>query len=223
MKQIGFTLMLFVVVLSPLAAVCQGLPDEPVPQGATAQSSSSSSQAGVPRSASPAAQLPTAPVPRPLAPPDAAWRQIQRLAHGEWIRVNSTLGPALGCRFAGATDDTLFCDAPNEPDGNGYRFDRAAVITVEAQRPERNWHPAWLASMIAGGMVVGICATRNNDAAGAAGAGAIGAVVVGAIGAPMAFLQSEDRSTVAVVYRPHAFRFHGRGPLGLRPRAILHR
>jgi hypothetical protein len=218
MKQIGFTLMLFVVVLSPLAAVCQGLPDPPAPQRSTAQTSSSSSLDGVAQSAPLSdEQAATAPLARTAAP-DAAWRRIQQLSRGEWIRVNSTLGPPLGCRFAGATDDALFCDPADAPEGTGYRFDRAAVITVEMQRPERNWHPAWMASMIAGGLVVGLVATKTNDAGDSARLGAIGALVVGGIGAPLAFLPSGDRSMVAVVYRPHAFRFHGRGPMGLRPR-----
>jgi hypothetical protein len=228
MKQIGLTLMLFVVVLSPLAAVCQGLPDSPAPQRSASQTSSSSSLDGVPQSAplsnQQAAAAPAAKTAAPdaaapdAAPPDAPWRRIQQLSRGDWIRVNSTLGPPLGCRFAGATDDALFCDPANAPEGTGYRFDRATVITVEVQRPERNWHPAWMASMIAGGLVVGLVASQTNDAGESARLGAIGALVVGAIGAPLAFLPSGDRSMVAVVYRPHAFRFHGRGPMGLRPR-----
>ena len=133
--------MLFVVVLSPLAAVCQGLPDPPAPQRSTAQTSSSSSLDGVAQSAPLSdKQAATAPLARTPAP-DAAWRRIQQLSRGEWIRVNSTLGPPLGCRFAGATDDALFCDPADAPEGTGYRFDRAAVITVEVQRPERNWSP----------------------------------------------------------------------------------
>lgn len=212
--------MLFVIVLSPLAAVCQRLPDAPEPQAGAAQSSSSSSQSGVPQSApSISNQQPTASG-QDVAPPDAAWRKIQRLVHGEMIVVNSTLGPSLRCRFAGATDDALFCDALYAPDGTGYRFDRATVITVSVQRPERNWHPAWLASMIAGGIIVGAAATNRNDAGGAAGAGALGALVVGAIGAPLAFLQEPDRSMATVVLRPRAFRLHGHGPLGFRPRAM---
>jgi hypothetical protein len=42
--------------------------------------------------------------------------------------------------------------------------------------------------MIAGGIIVGVCATRTNDAGTSAKAGLIGAGVVGLIGAPFAFL-----------------------------------
>ncbi|HWG20160.1 MAG TPA: hypothetical protein VG225_06485 [Terracidiphilus sp.] len=209
MKNFGFTLMLFVIVLSPLAAVCQsqqggGLPDEPAPQATT----------------SPTTQQPAANGPARPAPPDGDWRKIQRLTHGEPIVVNSTLGPALQCRFAGATDAALFCDAPGSPDGSGYRFERATVISVESERPERNTHPAWLASMIAGGMVVGFVASGNTDAGTAAKAGAIGALVVGAIGAPLAFMPS-DPGGWTVVYPMHRFRFHARRPVGPHARFML--
>jgi hypothetical protein len=200
MKQFGFTLMLFVIVLSPLAAVCQRLPDEPQPAQATA------SQTTQPAAAS---------APEKPAAPNGDWRKIQRLAHGEPIVVNSSYGPSLQCRFAGATEDALFCDAPGSPEGTGYSFERAKVISVEASRPERNYHPVWIASIIAGGLAVGLIATKSNDAGDAARIGGIGALVVGAIGAPIALLQSQDRPMVSVVYRPHGFRFHG--PVGTRP------
>jgi hypothetical protein len=227
MKQIVFTLMLFVIVLSPLAAACQALPDSPVPQMLVAQSSpvpsagqpmavpsgSSSSAAGIPQTAGtqPSQQSP------PPGPPNGDWRKIQRLIHGEPIVVTSTYGPSQACRFAGATDDALFCDAPGAPDGSGYRFERATVISVQATRPQHNYHPAWIASVIGGGLAVGIIAAQSNDAGDAARIGAVGALVVGAIGAPLALLQPQPDS-VAVVYRPRALRFGGRGPLGLRPR-----
>jgi hypothetical protein len=204
MKQLGFTLMLFVIVLSPLAAACQWLPDSPEPVAQT--------------SASQSTQQPNA----PLAPqaPLGAWRKIQRLPHGESIVVNSTLGPALECRFAGATDAYLFCDAPGSPDGSGYPFERVNVISVEEMRPERNTHPAWLASIIAGGTIVGFIATRSTDAGHAAEAGAIGALVTAGVGAPLAFMPS-DPGGVRVVYPMHGFRLHGRRPVGPRGRFML--
>jgi hypothetical protein len=202
MKQFGFTLMLFVIVLSPLAAVCQGLPDEPQPAPPTQATVSQSTQQA------------TADAPAKPAPPDAGWRKIQRLAHGEPIVVNSSYGPSLQCRFAGATEDALFCDAPGSPEGTGYSFERAKVISVEAKRPGRNYHPVWIASIIAGGLSVGLVATKSDDAGDAARIGGIGALVVAAIGAPVVLLQSQDRPMVSVVYRPHGFQFHG--PTGAR-------
>jgi hypothetical protein len=204
MRQLGFTLMLFMVVLSPLAAACQGLPDKPHPASdAHATASQTTEQPAADAQAKPAT-------------PDADWRKIQRLALGEPIVVSSTYGPALHCRFAGATNDALFCDAPGSPDGTGYSFKRPSVLSVEAQRPGRNYHPAWIASIIAGGLVTGLVATQHTDAGGAATAGAVGALVVAAVGAPLAFLQPRNAPTVSVVYRPHGFRLHGRGLAGPR-------
>ena len=143
--------------------------------------------------------------PRTPTPPDKDWRKIQRLPQGVFIVVGNTYGPALTCRFAAATDDTLFCDAPESPGGTGWQFDRAAVISVEATILRKNRHPGLMAAMIAGGMIVGIAATRNMGAGGAAAAGAIGAAVVGAAGAPVAFSQP-DEDWVTVVYRPRVSR-----------------
>jgi hypothetical protein len=217
MKQFGFTLMLFVIVLSPLAAVCQKMPDEPVPavQSTASESTPQSNATPASHTAPPAlTQQPAAPGQAPNAAkpaaPDADWRKIQRLVHGELIVVNSTYGPSLQCRFAGATDDVLLCDAPGSPEGTGYSFERAKVVSVEAKRPGRNWHPVWIASIIAGGLVTGLIATRTNDAGDAARIGGIGALVVAAVGAPIVLLQSQDRPMVSVVYRPHAFKFHGK-------------
>jgi hypothetical protein len=228
MKQIGFTLMLIVIVLSPLAAACQVLPDSPGPVAsfaagasaadlpqAPAPSGSSSSTTGLQETAASQSTL-QAPPPAKSGPPNGDWRKIQRLAHGEQIVVTSTYGPSQACRFAGATDDALFCDAPGAPDGSGYRFERGTVISVQATRPAYNYHPAWIAAVIGGGLTVGIIAAQSNDAGDAAKIGAVGALVVGAIGAPLALLQ--PHSGGVAVYRPHALRFGGRGPLGLRPR-----
>lgn len=170
MKQFGFTLMLFVIVLSPLAAVCQALPDSPQPapdQGAA--------KPGI---------------------AERTWRHIQQIRYGEPIDVASTYGPPLRCRFSSATEDAIFCDAPNSPDGSGYRFDRAAVTYVEelAPPPKPNHHPVWLSSMIAGGILVGLAAAEDTDAGHAAALGALGAVIVGGIGAPMALLNQNNGS-----------------------------
>jgi hypothetical protein len=188
MKQLGFTLMLFVVVLSPLAAVCQTQQTpapQTTPEGAPSQSAS-------------------APAPSPpdkLSPPDKDWRRIQKLPYGVVIDVTSTYGPDLRCRFAAATDDALFCNDPGSAAGTGWQFDRARVISVAATILRKNHHPGWMAATIAGGLVVGLLATRSTSAGGAAAAGALGAAVVGAAGAPLA-LSQPDENWVTVVYRP---------------------
>jgi hypothetical protein len=193
MKQFAFTLMLFVVVLSPLAAVCQGTPvASPAP---TAQP------------ARPGYSQPTSPqnASQTLTPPDKEWRKIQKLPQGTFIAVGNTYGPALACRMAAATDDALYCDAPESPGGSGWQFDRAAVISVEATVLKKNHHPGLIAAAIVGGVLVGLAASHGTDAAHAAGAGAIGAVVTAGAGAPMA-LSQPDGSWETVVYRPRVAR-----------------
>ena len=181
MKQLGFTLMLFVVVLSPLATVCQA----PAPQSAPASAQDS-------RSA--------------LTPPDKEWRKIQKLPQGTYMVVGNTYGPALACRMAAATDDALFCDAPESPGEAGWQFDRATVVSVEATVRRKNHHPVWIGATIASGLFFGIAAARNHADAGAAlGAGVTAAAVTGAIGAPIAMAQPNE-DWVTVVYRPKVSR-----------------
>ncbi|HTB97782.1 MAG TPA: hypothetical protein VK716_12295 [Terracidiphilus sp.] len=144
--------------------------------------------------------------PAPAPPADPAWSLLQTLPVGTPIVVSNTNGPPVHCAFVGATDIYLDCNPASQTAGVGYRFDRASVVGVDREewhqssaptrKPERNYHPAWLSCMIAGGLIVGITATRTTDAGHAAGAGLLGAVVVGAIGAPLAFL-------------PHAYAGYG--------------
>jgi len=150
--------------------------------------------------------LPDSPAPQP----DPAWSRLQSLTYGQPIVVDDTNGPPVHCLFTGVTDAYLSCSPPGNPAGVGYRFNRADVLGVDldlpglaqaqASRPERNYHPAWLASMIGGGIVVGLCATRSTDAGGAAKAGVLGAVVVGAIGAPLAFLPHQQAAYGSSTY-----------------------
>jgi hypothetical protein len=190
MKQIGFTLMLFVVVLSPLAAVCQKLPDERGAQNPGTAATQDDTRGS------------SAPV---LSPPDKEWRKIQKLPVGIEIVVGSTYGAPLSCRLAAATDDALYCDAPESPAGSGWQFDRAAVISVQATIARRNHHPGLLAAMIGGGMIVGMVATRSTNAGNAVKAGAIGALITGAAGAPLA-MSTRDSEWETVVYRPRVVR-----------------
>jgi hypothetical protein len=141
--------------------------------------------------------LPDNPTPAPTS--DPAWERVRSLAPNEAIVVRNDNGSPVHCLFSAATDGYLFCDPPGNPPGVGFRFDRARVVSVDLDLPsqtgaqftvppERNYHPAWLSSIIAGGLIVGIIASRTTDAGSAAQAGAIAAGVVGLIGAPLAFL-----------------------------------
>ena len=142
--------------------------------------------------------------PSQAAPPDPAWTRLQSLVYGTPIVVSSTNGPPVHCFFTVATDDYLDCHPPSQPSGVDYRFDRDSVLSVDPEnlRPnetrhrtaERSSHPAWISSMIAGGILVGFIATRTTDAGHAAEGGAIGALVTGAIGAPLAFMPRDAQS-----------------------------
>jgi uncharacterized membrane protein YeaQ/YmgE (transglycosylase-associated protein family) len=158
----NFSLILTTLLLVPGAARAQALPDNPAPA------------------------------------PNPAWDRVQNLTNGTPVVVRNDNAPPVHCLFAGATDSYLFCDPPGNPPGVGFRFDRASIVSVDLDlpmqngaqfaAPQRNYHPVWIASILAGGLIVGICATRTTDDGTAAKAGAIGALVVGVIGAPLAFL-----------------------------------
>jgi hypothetical protein len=152
--------------------------------------------------------LPDSPAPAP--PPDPAWERVEHLTQGAPIVVRNDNGPPVHCLFSGATDAYLFCDPPGNPPGVGWRFDRASIISVDLDRPsqsgaqlsapQHDYHPAWIASILAGGLIVGLAATRTMDDGDAAKAGAIGALVVGAIGAPLAFLPRPNAVSAGPVY-----------------------
>jgi len=186
-----FSLILTALLLLPAAALSQSLPDNPAP-----------------------------------APPlDPAWERIENLAQGTPIVVRNDDGPPVHCFFAGATGAYLVCDPPGNPQGVGFRFDRASIISVDLDRPapasaqfaapERNYHPAWIASILAGGLIVGICATRSTDDGHAAQAGAVGALVVAAIGAPLAFLPRPVLSSGRSLYPQYGLAIPLRRPFAL--------
>jgi hypothetical protein len=161
----------------------------------------------------------------PSAPSDPAWNQLRTIAIGQPIVITTTDNRSVHCLFGSVTDTYLFCNPPGNAEGVGFRFDRIDVLSVDfdrsgfgktqARKAERNYHPAWISSMIAGGLVAGIIASQNTDAGHAAQDGLIGAAVVGAIGAPLALLPHPDcpplcagpvcgRYPIALRLRPHS-------------------
>lgn len=174
----SLSLFLLAILLLPAAARAQALPENPAP-----------------------------------AQPDPAWDRLRNLAIGAPLVVGNDNGPPVHCLFAAVTDTYLYCNPPGNPAGVGFRFDRASIVSVnfdlptqnsaQFNRPRPNYHPAWIASILAGGLIVGICATRTMSDGDSARAGAISALVVAAIGAPLAFLPHPDDSNFA--YRPRGF------------------
>jgi hypothetical protein len=155
--------------------------------------------------------LPDAPSP---AAPDPAWNRLKNVAIGTPLLVGDVDNVSVHCLFAGVTDAHLFCNPAGNPLGVGYRFDRDRVLSVDFDRPgqtgaqfaapQRNYHPAWIASILAGGLIVGICATRTMNDGDSARAGGIGALVVAVVGAPLAFLPHSDSAGFGLRPQPFA-------------------
>lgn len=174
--------------------------------------------------------LPDNPVPLPLS--DPAWSRLQSLVIGQPIIVDNTSGPPVHCLFAGATEAYLFCDPPGNPKGVGFRFDHANVFGVDLDlprqmrtqmsQPQHNYHPAWISSMIAGGLIVGLIASQNTDAGKAAQDGFIGAGVVGLIGAPLAFLPHPPPAFAAPAYPSYGIGVRLGTPRVAHAHAIFH-
>ncbi len=164
----------------------------------------------------------------PAPPPDPNWSHLQSLVYGQPIVVDNTSGPPVHCFFGGITDAYLFCNPPGNPAGVGFRFSRADVLGVDldlprqtqtqVSPPERNYHPAWISSMIASGILVGLCATRSTDAGNATKAGFIGAGIVGLIGAPLAFLPHPEETYGNPVYPQYGMGTRLRVPIRPHPR-----
>ena len=138
-------------------------------------------------------------------------------------------GPPVHCLFAGVSEAYLYCNPPGNPQGVGFRFDQAQVLGVDLdppstpaamQRPpQRNYHPAWISSMIAGGIIVGLVASKTSDAGKAAQDGLIGAGAVGLIGAPLAFLPHPPYEPPMPFYPSHGINLRFSGPMhGRSPR-----
>jgi hypothetical protein len=163
----------------------------------------------------------------PATPPDPSWNRLRTLAIGQPLVITTTDNRSVHCLFGSVTESYLFCNPPGNPKDVGFRFDRTEVLSVDydrtgaslsqTRRTERNYHPAWISSMIAGGLIVGIIASQNTDARKATQDGLIGAAAVGLIGAPMAFLPHPD----APPPYPPVFRPYGLG-VRLSPNLIRH-
>lgn len=175
-----------------------------------------------------AQSLPDNPSPAPFA--DPAWSRLQSLVNGQPIVVTDIQGRSVRCLFTGVTDAYLFCNPLGNPPGAGYRFDHADVLAVDRDRPasqwtatqrERNYHPAWISSMIAGGFIVGLCATRSTDAGTAARAGLIGAGIVGVIGAPLAFMPHAEPAFRGPIYPQYGVGLRLKNQIRLRSRTIF--
>lgn len=165
--------------------------------------------------------VPDSPAPASIA--DPAWSRLESLLPGQPIIVTAIDGHSVHCLFTAATDRYLFCNPPENLAGRGFRFDHAGVIGVDLDLPRSQMtqsaprhpdcHPAWISSMIAGGIIVGLVASQNTTAGRAAEDGLIGAGIVGLIGAPLAFLPHHQLAIPRPVGPPGIFGAQLRIPL----------
>ncbi|MGA2887419.1 MAG: hypothetical protein ABSE51_05155 [Terracidiphilus sp.] len=124
--------------------------------------------------------------PQPAKPAATGWSRVADLAHDEEIVVAGAGSHDLHCRFAGATDDYLFCNS-NFPwiNDRGYQLDRAEIETIRLNQSHRNLKITVGTAAAASGVWAGI-RTANHDNASTAvftgifgtGIGALAGLVV---------------------------------------------
>lgn len=141
--------------------------------------------------------------PQPARPDSAGWSRVQDLANGEEITVAHGRLHAVPCRFAGATDDDLYCDSLFS--GREYRFSRAEVERVRMDDKRRNMR-ILIGTFAGAGFLWGMVKPSANDGTPRAlvalsGAG-LGALAGCAVSLPAAFLIPGRQ----IYHRPHADR-----------------
>jgi hypothetical protein len=156
----------FAFVLLPASLAAQALPDNPKPTQ-TDSARTDSSRTG-----------------------PADWARVQDLVNGEIITVARPGEPSLPCRFAGATNDFLFCDSFSSQ--RQFRFTRAEVNRVRSEDKRRNVTIV-VCAFTAAGFIWGTAAPRDPGSSvprvlvGFAGAG-LGALAGAALALPASLL-----------------------------------
>lgn len=177
------------IVLLPVSASTQALPDAPAPASPAAQVSSSSS-AGAP------------------SPVDWMWRRIQQISDGQFIVVRTVLRGKVRCTFEGATETTLYCDPPGVLSSRpAYQFNRASVLSVREIRPGSDAHPGLLAASLITGTAVGIVAAGDSPAPEAVAAGLLTTLIVAGVGS-MVIQLNRRVFGMSFAFQPHGL---GRG------------
>lgn len=174
---------------------------------------------GLRAQALPDAPVPAQPNPQTPAPYDARWSRIEQISDGQPIVVRTLNGDKVRCRFAGATNDCLFCDPLGlQSSQPGLRFDRASIVSVHEAEPKSDLHPVLLTVSAVLGIAVGVAAAQTGDDRTAAAAGLITAGLVGGIGYSAIQMQRQfDGFSVGFAFQPHGFRRGVGGPRGFSP------
>jgi hypothetical protein len=126
--------------------------------------------------------------PEPAKPMTSGWNRVRDLAQGDEITVDAGKRHTIHCSFAGATDQTLFCDPHYGWLGRGEsQFDQAEVETVRQSHEKRNRWLLIAAMGSAGGIVVGLRDANPYNSERVL-EGMFGAALSGAISYPIAAL-----------------------------------
>ena len=138
---------ILLAIALPVVALAQAPPDKPQPPP-------------LPPAAAP---LPEAPAPAPAGPP-SMWNRIEHLPRGEAIKISYGRGSWERCRFAGATDEAVFCE-PREDSGpvQEYRIDRFSIADFKMDHDERNGRLIFTAITLGSGLALGIRAAQTSQ------------------------------------------------------------
>lgn len=125
----------------------------------------------------PLAQAATAQsVPDAPQPASPAWIRVQNLDRGDRIIVTAMDGQKADCDFAGATNDTLFCDSSPWSRRGSFEVERTRIAQIRHDDKMRNFHIT-IAAGTAVGAVIGAAAPGNHTADARLGYGLGGALV----------------------------------------------
>jgi hypothetical protein len=124
-----------------------------------------------------AQKLPDAPQPAPTGAAD--WSRVKDLANGEEIVVSRPGGFGVPCAFAGASDQTLFCESLYG--GRERTFDRAGIDVVRRNDKHRTFRIV-VGSFAAAGFIWGVATPPGVNGAPRGLNGLAGAAVGGLAG-----------------------------------------
>ena len=126
--------------------------------------------------------------PSPTTPGTAGWSRLGNLARGEEITVAQTGQYSLHCRYAGATDDYLFCDeAVPWTSNSSYRIERAEIENVRMDQSRTVARMIVCGGAIAGGLWFGISSSKSDNTQISVASGLLGA----GVGALITFIPAE--------------------------------
>jgi hypothetical protein len=171
MKQIAF---LLIAIGIPAVALAQASPQNP-------QSTPPA------RSQSPLSDNPAPSARSPI------WDRIERLPRGEKIKISCGKGPWEHCRFAGATDASVFCEPVEDSDrAVAYQINRASIADFKIDHDVRNGRLAFAAFVLSGGIVIGFQTLHaTHDESAAVFGGTLGALLGGVPGVAASCIAGE--------------------------------